>query len=284
MHAFRLTALAAVAAVPLIAVGAHAQDAPRDDDWRAHSFDGPYVSGAIGWANGANGSNNHLSFDRNADGTYGDTVTTASGADAFAPGFCHGYYQSTTPGDCRPDRNRIDYAARVGWDKRMGHLVAGALFEGSTNKTRDATSAFDSDGNAYRISRGIDYGFAVRGRVGWTPNGGGLFYGTAGVGYAKMKHVFRTTNTTNSFDEVNPDSWRWGWQDGGGAEVMVAPKVSVGLEWLYNQYRDNKYYVAVTQGTAPATSPFVLAGGQTDMRASRNYRFNTFRGTLSYHF
>ncbi|MDE2403680.1 MAG: porin family protein [Sphingomonadales bacterium] len=296
MHVLRSTALLGAAMLPLLAATAHAQDAGTtattgdaaassnyDPDWRAHTYNGPYVSGAIGWANGANGRNTHLFFDRDNNGTYGDTVTTATGANAIV-GRCRGYYVSTIPGDCRADRNKIDWALRAGWDKRMGNFVVGGLFEGSTNDTRDATSAFDSSGNAYRIARGIDYGFALRGRVGWTPNGGGLFYATGGVSYSKMKHIFRTTNTANAFTEVDPDTWRWGWQAGGGAEAMVTPRIGVGLEWLYNRIHDSDYRVAVTQGSAGATSPFVLAGGQTNMRASKVYQYNTIRGTLTYHF
>lgn len=299
MNPIRLTTLLTALSVPLLAVSAHAQDAGApmpeaaatttaatgdDPDWRAHTYRGAYVSGAVGWANGANGSNNKFYFDRNNDGNFGDTVVTAGGGNAFSGGFCRGYYASTIPGDCRPDRNRAEWALRAGYDARMGNLVSGIVLEGTKNGSRDATSAFGSDGNAYRITRGIDYGVALRGRIGWTPNGGGLFYVTSGVAYGRMKHIFRTTNTANSFAEVNPDKWRWGVQLGAGAEVMVTPKVSLGLEWLYNRYRDSDYYVAVTQGTAGAASPFVLAGGQTNMRASRNYEFNTFRGTLSYHF
>lgn len=277
--ASRLVLALAAAAFP--ATAAHAQDTGD----RATHFDGPYVSVAVGATAQPNDGGDSLRFDSNNNGTYGDQVTTIAGTNAFSPGFCHGYYTSPAYGDCRQDRNRPDYAARIGYDRRMGDFVPGILLEVNTNDTRDATSAFSTTPAAYRISRGVDYAVSLRGRLGFTPGGGALFYFTGGPSYARMKHIFATTNTVNQFTPRRSGAWVWGGQVGGGTEVMVTSRVSLGLEYLYNHYRDKKYSVAVTQGTAPATNPFILAGGQTNIKVSDpNYNYHSMRATLSYHF
>ena len=115
--------------------------------------------------------------------------------------------------------------------------------------------------------------------------GGALFYVTGGGSYAKIDHAFSTTNTTNTFTPNNEGKMIWGWQAGGGAEIMLTNHVSLGLEYLYSRYNDNKYYVNVSQGTAAATNPFVLNGGTTNLRSSDS-RFDThaLRATLGFQF
>jgi hypothetical protein len=64
-----------------------------------------------------------------------------------------------------------------------------------------------------------------------------------------------------------------------------ADRISVGAEYLYNRYDDDKYFVAVGPGTAPATNPFLLNGGGMNMRPSRtNFDFHTVRATVNFHF
>ena len=77
---------------------------------------------------------------------------------------------------------------------------------------------------------------------------------TGGVGYARLQHAFTTTNGVNQFTPQRDKSWAISAQLGGGAEVMVSPHVGLGIEYLYNHFRDRKYSVAVTQGTAPLTN------------------------------
>lgn len=278
MNKFRRYAWPVAAACTAIAAPAMAQD--RD----AH-FDGPY----IGIAGGATLQNSHeetLVFDRNGDGTFGDPILTATGAPAFAPGYCDGYAQGVQPGGCENDRNRGDYAIRIGVDKRLGSVfVGGLLLEASKNDARDATSAFSTTPASYTIARGLDYGFAARARAGFTPMGGALFYGTGGVTYSKLKHDFSTSNTANTFTEVNDGDFVLGWQAGGGAEVMVTDNISLGIEYLYSQYNDDKYYVSVAQGTAPATNPFVLGGGGTNIKQSdNNFNVQSLRASVNFRF
>ena len=73
----------ATASLSLFAAPAFAQEI--DEDWT-----GPYIGGSIGLAAQNNDRGEGVEFDTNLDGTYGDTVNTSLGANAFSPGFCGG--------------------------------------------------------------------------------------------------------------------------------------------------------------------------------------------------
>jgi outer membrane immunogenic protein len=282
-------------ALPLIALGAclavpaHAQS---DDSTYDRSndagprYNGVYIAGGVGATMQPSDRNDTLVFDRANNGQFGNALPTSTGANAFAPGFCHGAFTSSTAGNCTPDRNRPDYSVKIGVDSRSGNFVAGLLVEGQINRSVDYTSAFSTTPAAYQIARRLDYNIALRGRLGFTPdNGGGLFYVTGGVGYARLQHTFTTTNGLNQFTSYNDKKGSLSAQIGGGAEVMVTPHVGLGIEYLYNHFRDRKYGVAVTQGTAPATNPFLLAGGQTNIQNSNpNFNMHTVRAVVAYHF
>jgi len=275
---------AGVASLALLAW--HMPAMAQDDSNRSGHFDGPYVGASIGMSVQENDRGDTLVFDTDRDGTFGDTVNTVAPANAFSPGFCNGVAQAPVPsGGCRSDRDGVEYAIRAGYDKRMGNMVIGGLIEASRSKARDATSGFSTTPANYGIERELDYAVSARLRAGYTPGGGALFYVTGGGSYARIDHRFFTTNGANSFDEVRDKKMVWGWQAGGGAEVMVTDNVRLGLEYLYNRYRDNKYKVAVGPGTAGATNPFLLASGGTDLRASdRNFDYHSLRATVAFEF
>jgi outer membrane immunogenic protein len=249
-------------------------------------FDGPYVSATVGMAAQGNDVGDTLVFDTDRNGSYNETVTTSTGANAFGPGFCHGTAGGAVPGSCGPDNNRVEYAARIGYDRRMGgNFVVGGLIEASRSNARDFTSGYSTTPASYQLGRKMDYAISARARAGFTPGGGALFYGTGGASWGKINHSFVTTNTQNSFTQVNDGKRVWGWQAGGGGEIMLTDQVSLGLEYLYNRYKDNKYRVAVGQGTALATNPFLLNGGGTNIRPSdTSFDFHSLRATLGFQF
>lgn len=257
-------------------------------DARDTHFDGPYISGFVGLGAQGNDGNDTLVFDTNRDGSFNDTVTTAPPASANAfTSFCGGQANGpTAAAGCTKDRDRADFGARIGYDKRMSNnFVLGGLFEVSRARSRDYVSGFSSTPASYTLDRRVDYALSLRGRAGYTPGGGALFYVTGGGSYAKLDHGFSTSNTVNSFSEVNDGKMVWGWQAGGGAEIMLTNKISLGLEYLYNRYDDDKYHVAVGPGTAPPTNPFLLASGGTNIRPSdTRYDFHSLRATLGFRF
>ena len=276
----KFAALLAVSAASMFAVPAFAQD-NRDT---SQDFDGPYIS--IGGGASLQGSDRGetLIFDTDQDGTYGDQVTTVGGTDAFSPGFCNGAATGTANLGCRNDKDGPEFFGRLGYDKRMGNFVLGAVVEGGHSVARDSVSGFSTTPASYTMSREADYQANARLRAGYTPGGGALFYVTGGGAYARLDNKFVTSNTANSFDD-NGKTNAWGYTVGGGAEVMVTNNIGLGLEYLYTDVKDKDYVVNVGAGTAPATNPFLLNGGGTDSRRSDpNFQTHSVRGTLSYRF
>lgn len=272
-----------------IALGLAALSTPAlAQDARDTHFDGPYISGFAGMGVQRNDNGDGFEFDTNNDGTYNDTVRTAAGANAFSTGFCNGYALTPSRSDgCAGDHDGLEYGGRIGFDKRMGggNFVLGGLVEFNKSNSKDSVSAFSTTPARYTIVRKLDYAVSARARAGYTPGGGALFYVTGGATYAKINHRFITSNAVNAFDEQRDGKMSLGWQAGGGTEIMVTNNVSLGLEYLYNQYKDNKYRVAVTQGTAAATNPFLQAGPQTNLRSTAGkYDLHSLRATVSYQF
>ena len=269
--------IASVAAAPALA-----QD--RTDD----RFSGLYVGVSGGYDVQGNDLGSTLIFDRNGDGT-ADPVLTSTGTNAFSPGACNGKARGTDPsanGGCENDRNRGSYYGRVGYDVQRGPFVVGALGEFGQTKIVDYVSAFSTTPAFYTFSRQIDWEASGRLRAGYAVNGG-LFYATGGVGYARIKHGFATSNTANSFTTIEDDRDKFGFIAGGGVEYKIAGPFTVGLEYTYHEYKDRQYKVYATRGSAAATNPFVLApntAGTVFTRSDPNFRWHSLRATVGYHF
>ncbi len=66
---------------------------------------------------------------------------------------------------------------------------------------------------------------------------------------------------------------------------MITNNVSLGLEYLYTNLEDDDYVVQVGAGTAPATNPFLLNGGGTNItRSDPNFRTHSLRASLNFRF
>ncbi len=259
---------------------------PALADQNAGDYTGPYIAVSGGLSTHDNHGADTVVFDTNRDGKFDNNVLTSTGANAFSPGFCNGSStlnaQTTTP--CTTDHEAAEYAVRLGYDARYGDIVAGVLIEGSKSDSTDSVTAFSSTPAGYSFTRGIDYAVSARARLGYAPGNRGLMYVTGGPSYARIKHDFVTTNTANSFTQVNPDKMVLGWQAGGGAEVVIGGGLTLGMEYLYNRYYDDKYYVAIGNGTAGPTNPFVLAGGVNAGPQDIRYDFHSFRAVLGFRF
>ena len=269
-----------------VAASAIASPALAQDD--EHPFDGIYVGGSVGAAVQPNdGGKSSILFDRDRNGSFGDTVTTTTGANAFSPGFCGGAANGPANQNCTHDGDGIEYYGRVGADTHFGGVVVGVMGEFGKPEISDSVSAFSTTPASYTMTRKLDYTASIRGRVGFTPAPmrSTLFYATGGALYGKVKNSFTTTNGLNSFT-TNGDKDAWGFSGGGGVEQKIGKNFSVGLEYVYNELKDNKARVAVGPGTAGATNPFLLAGaGGTDFRRSDDkFRWHSLRLTAAFRF
>lgn len=282
------------AGLMLAAMPAYAQETDK-------GFNGIYVGVAGGYDVQGNDAGSRILFDRNLDGTFGDTVTTSTGANAFGPGFCNGRaVTANAPGKtsaaaptqpaglgCTKDKDGGAYYARVGMDRQFGQIVVGLVGEFGKTHISDSVSGFSTTPANYVMYREISWEAGIRGRVGFTPNNTTLFYGTAGPGYARIDRAFYTTNTANAFEERG-DRDKFGLQAGGGIEQKIGKNLSIGLEYMFHQYQDDDYRVrAGSNGTTPATNPFILAPNTagTDFRRSDDmFRWHSMRATAAFRF
>lgn len=270
--------------IAVLAAGLSAMPALAQTEEDNTGFNQFYVGGSFGGAHTASTSQSIL-FDRNLDGSFGDTVTTAGGANAFSPGFCSGSATSTAPGNCSFRRDGIEYYGRIGGDTQRGRVVVGFVVEGGRPELTESVSGFSTTPASYTISRDVRFNINARGRVGYTPNDSTLFYAAGGPTYAKVRTLNATSNTANSFT-TNGDQDAWGFNVGGGVEQKIGNHFSIGLEYLYTDVQADKGRVRVGPGTAPATNPFLLGNAAgTDFRfGNQNMRWHSARVTAAFRF
>ncbi len=275
--------LAGAVILGLTASPAFAQETTEDAP-----FNGLYVGAAGGYDVQPNDAGSSILFDRNLDGRFGDSVTTAAGANAFSSGFCNGATTATTltgGRGCRKDQDGAAYYGRVGMDTQRGNIVVGVVGEFGKSEITDSVTAFSTTPASYVMTRSVDWEASIRGRAGYAVNTT-LFYGTFGAGYAKIDRDFYSTNTGNVYQQSGKRQ-QFGILGGGGIEQKVTPNISVGMEYMFHQYQDDDFRVRVTQGTQPATNPFVLAPNTTgtDFRRSDDkFRWHSLRATAAFRF
>ncbi|MGH8030515.1 MAG: outer membrane protein, partial [Arenimonas sp.] len=244
------TRLATTALLLACALPALAQS--TDADWS-----GLYFGGHLGGAEPTGNSGGSIAFDNNLDGTFGDTVNTSAGANAFSPGFCGGAAVGRTPASgCRDDAGGGDLGVRAGYDRQSGRWVFGALVEMAGTDARDSVTAFSTTPAFYTMTRDLQSTVAIRGRVGYAFGAGGdwLAYATAGGVRARIENSFTTSNGLNAFDQRG-DSDASGYQAGLGLERKVLGGLSMGVEYLYTRLDDDGARIDVTRGTAGVTNP-----------------------------
>jgi outer membrane immunogenic protein len=245
----------------------------------ASDWTGIYAGGRVGYVAAPLNSRETVLFDRNLDGQFGDTVTTAAGANAFSPGFCNGAARSGLAGDrCRTDSDGLEYAVHVGGDVQFGSLVVGGLVEYGRSNAEESVSAFSTTPASYTLTREMRGTFGARARVGVDVQGT-LPYLTAGVVRAKVRSSFATTNTANAFATLG-DSKANGFRVGGGVERRFGP-LSLGVLYLHTNVKDDDFRVDVTRGTSPANNPFVLANANGAQFRRSEDRFKTHSATLT---
>jgi outer membrane immunogenic protein len=251
-------------------------------------YSGFYVGGSIGFTAQRSNAGERILFDRDLNGTFGDTVTTfPTGSNAFSPGFCNGTANGNAPAaGCDTDRDDVEYFGRVGFDAQFGQVVAGVVGEvGHTNAT-SSVSAFSTTPASYTMTREMDYNANLRARLGYVFGPSTLVYGTGGIAYAKLDSSFTTTNTANTFTLTEQDNDVWGYTAGAGLEQLIGRNISFGLEYIYSRFKDDNFNVRVGRGTAAATNPFLIgSGGGTDFRRSFDrFSLHSIRAVLNFRF
>lgn len=261
----------------------------------AQSWTGLYIGGSIGNGFLSKDDSETVLFDTNLDGTFGDTVRTVAGADAFSTGFCPGLaVNATAASGCTDDENGIDFGGRVGYDWQIGRFVVGGLVDVSRTDVTDHLTAFSTTPAFYSFSRELQYATGFRGRAGFGSDRV-LVYGTAGAAWGSIGQRFTTSNAVNTFIAVNQENdanddgfageSAWGYQAGGGVEFRVGPKVSVSGEYVFSSFDDRDNSIVRSQGPAPATNPFILVNASgTNFQRTDSFEFQTVRVGVNYRF
>ncbi len=250
--------------------------AQTDEANASRSWTGVYIGGSGGYTWNDRNGDETVQFDTNRDGTFGDQVNTAAGANAFQPGFCDGAAVSNSAaGGCRNDKDGTAWNVHAGFDKQFGGIVAGLVVEGGKAYVSDSASAFSSTPASYTMTRQLGWNGTGRARLGLAIGDSTLVYATGGGTYGKFKNSFATTNTFNTFTQTKTKENLWGWVAGGGIEQKVSDNFSIGVLYKYTRFQSSDYRVNAGQGTPPSlTNPFVItAAGSTDF--ARDSRFVT---------
>jgi outer membrane immunogenic protein len=254
-----------------VAAPALAQSAP---DWS-----GPYIGVFGGVVDTHDDRTETLVFDRDLDGSYDDTVVTSGGADAFGPGFCADQISGGAP-RCDRDPQGVEGGVKLGYDMQFGRWVIGAVGEVAGADVEDSVTGFSTTPAYYSFSRKLDHMAALRARVGLAA-GPALVYATGGAAYGKVENRFTTNNTANSFTATTDEDNADGYQFGGGVEWRLAPSLTVTGEYIYSDLETGEYNIRVaSNGTTPATNPFILAPNTTgtDMtRSGDSFKSHAFR-------
>jgi len=266
-----------------IATPAFAQDAPPAE------FSGFYVGGSIGTTFPADNDDETILFDRDLNGSFGDTVTTSTGANAFSTGFCGGSAgTSATPptGGCEESENEIEFAGRIGFDIQSGSIVFGVVGEVGTTDYRASTTGFTTTPASYTFTREIDYIADARARIGVTVTPTSLVYATGGLSMAKFESTFTTTNTVNSVNRGGLDDEDTGYVVGAGFEQKVTRNIAFGLEYLYREFEDDSRVRFGNSGTTPATNPFLLGNpnGTDFARSQAEFDIHSLRAVVNFRF
>jgi outer membrane immunogenic protein len=260
----------------------------QDDAEPTNQFGGFYVGGSIGGTLDPDNDDERILFDRDLNGSFGDTVTTAAGANAFSS-FCGGAVgtSATVPaGGCDEGGTGLDFAGRIGFDFQAGSFVFGVVGEVGTSEYSASTSAFSTTPASYTFNREIDYLADVRGRIGVTVTPTSLAYVTAGVSMAKLETSFTTTNTANGVNRNGLDDESVGSVVGIGAEQKFGRNFSIGVEYLYREFEDESVVRLVNSGTTPATNPFLLgnANGTDFARSQQEFDMHSLRAVANFRF
>ena len=261
----------------------------------AQNWTGFYVAGSVGAGFQKQKAGETVRFDTDLNGTFVDIVRTAAGVDAFSPGFCGGLaVNSTAAAGCGSDEGGFDFGGRLGYDRQVGSLVLGGLFEMSRPDITDSATAFSTTPAFYSFTREVEYVAAFRGRAGFG-NSRVLVYGTGGAAWASVDQQFTTSNTVNTFvrssessgddDVAGTSQAAWGYQAGGGVEFRIGARWSVTGEYLFTSIDDRESSAVRSQGPAPATNPFIRVNpAGTDLQRSEKFDFQNVKFGLSYRF
>jgi len=169
---------------------------------------------------------------------------------------------------------------QAGYNWQYARVVAGLEIDGSATGIQGSSLPVTSGNLTRTLSDNVKYLGTARGRLGWTPAGNWLLYGTGGLAWERVNRSrvdvepVGQGNTTRNADDTPLD--HFGWVAGVGVESFIGSSNWIArLEYLH-------YDFGTVEGTTVQTSndpgnpSFADRGGRQTIetvRAGVSYKF-----------
>ena len=210
-----------------------------------------------------------LTFDRDGDGVFGDTIPTAAGGDAFGDNFA-GSFESGFVG-----------GVHAGYDQQFGSFVVGGVIDITATDIGDTQSGFSTTPAFYTIERNLDFYATARARLGYAFSDRFLVYGTGGLAYGEIDYSYNSDTPATVVTSGDSDD-DFGYVVGVGGEAMITDRISFGVEYQYVNLGDNDF-VGNLSGV-PAFSGPGSAGSTNSIGTDGDFDFHTVQAKISYRF
>jgi|WetSurMetagenome_2_1015567.scaffolds.fasta_scaffold331988_1 outer membrane immunogenic protein len=179
----------------------------------------------------------------------------------------------------RTDSGNFDEAAftgggQVGYNYQVGRFVFGVETDLNYNGVDESVSVNRALSAPlvgrfiHTVTQEFDYFGTVRGRVGVTPTGRWLIYGTGGLAYGHVSSKSNVLFTSAGDNYIGSSSdMRVGWTAGAGSEYAVAKNWVVRMEYLYvdlgtySYSYTNQFFPGFNYTTDITTREHVLRAG-----------------------
>ena len=154
---------------------------------------------------------------------------------------------------------------QAGYNWQYGRAVAGLEIDGSATGIRRNSLTVTSGTLTETLSDNVKYLGPVRGRLGWTPAGNWLLYGTGGLAWERVHRSFSDVSVDPEFPNVSSQDRprdHFGWVAGAAVETFIGSSNWIArLEYLHYDFGTVES-TTVTASTVPGTPSVADRGGR----------------------
>jgi opacity protein-like surface antigen len=168
---------------------------------------------------------------------------------------------------------------QAGYNWQYASAVAGLELDGSATGIKGSTPAVTSGIRTLTLSDDVKYLGTARGRLGWTPAGNWLLYGTGGLAWERVhRSILRVSTVPAATSTLANDEPRdhFGWVAGAGVESFIGSSNWVArLEYLHYDFGTVES-TNITTSNVPGTPSTTDRGGRQTIetvRAGLSYKF-----------